>query len=32
MDIRQFFRGLAIPDGGVNIVGGEKGDAFIAFR
>ncbi|XP_063698829.1 uncharacterized protein LOC134829596 [Culicoides brevitarsis] len=31
MDIRQFFRGQSIPDGGVNIVGGEKGDAFIAF-
>lgn len=31
MDIRQFFAGLNIPDGGVHIVGGEKGDAFIAF-
>lgn len=31
-DIRQFFKGLGIPDGGVHIVGGENGDAFIAFR
>jgi hypothetical protein len=31
-DIRQFFRGLQIPEGGVHIVGGEDGDAFIAFR
>ncbi|KAK2164607.1 hypothetical protein LSH36_61g06028 [Paralvinella palmiformis] len=31
LDIRQFFQGLSIPDGGVHIVGGEKGDAFIAF-
>jgi len=31
-DIRQFFRGLAIPEGGVHIVGGAAGDAFIAFR
>ncbi|XP_031625559.1 probable cyclin-dependent serine/threonine-protein kinase DDB_G0292550 [Contarinia nasturtii] len=30
-DIRQFFKGLGIPDGGVHIVGGENGDAFIAF-
>lgn len=32
LDIRQFFRGLSIPEGGVHIVGGEMGDAFIAFR
>lgn len=32
LDIRQFFKGLSIPDGGVHIVGGEMGDAFIAFR
>jgi len=32
LDIRAFFRGLSIPDGGVHIVGGEMGDAFIAFR
>ncbi|XP_055382684.1 putative uncharacterized protein DDB_G0282133 [Condylostylus longicornis] len=31
LDIRAFFRGLSIPDGGVHIVGGEMGDAFIAF-
>lgn len=31
IDIRNFFRGLSIPDGGVHIVGGPEGDAFIAF-
>ncbi|CAF0799249.1 unnamed protein product [Didymodactylos carnosus] len=31
-DIRKFFAGLSIPDGGVHVVGGEKGDAFIAFN
>ena len=31
-DIREFFKGLNIPEGGVHIVGGEEGDAFIAFR
>lgn len=31
LDIRQFFHGLSIPEGGVHIVGGELGDAFIAF-
>lgn len=31
-DIRHFFHGLAIPEGGVHIVGGQLGDAFIAFR
>lgn len=31
-DIRLFFKGLMIPEGGVHIVGGENGDAFIAFR
>jgi len=31
MDIRHFFSGLNIPDGGVHVVGGEKGDAFINF-
>ncbi|XP_074645313.1 uncharacterized protein LOC141901763 [Tubulanus polymorphus] len=30
-DIRRFFTGMSIPDGGVHIIGGEKGDAFIAF-
>ncbi|CAH1155382.1 unnamed protein product [Phaedon cochleariae] len=31
LDIRQYFQGLSIPEGGVHIVGGELGDAFIAF-
>ncbi|XP_053401626.1 uncharacterized protein LOC123549099 isoform X2 [Mercenaria mercenaria] len=31
MDIRNFFKGLSIPPGGVRIIGGENGDAFIAF-
>lgn len=31
LDIRKYFAGLSIPDGGVHIIGGEKGDAFIAF-
>lgn len=31
LDIRRFFHGLHIPDGGVHIVGGDQGDAFIAF-
>ena len=31
LDIRNFFKGLSIPAGGVHIIGGEKGDAFIAF-
>lgn len=31
IDIRRFFAGLNIPDGGVHVVGGEKGDAFINF-
>ncbi|XP_034980728.1 RNA-binding protein 12B [Zootoca vivipara] len=30
-DIRRFFSGLSIPDGGVHIIGGEKGEAFIIF-
>lgn len=30
-DIRAFFSGLSIPEGGVHIVGGEDGDAFIGF-
>ncbi|EDV50179.1 uncharacterized protein LOC6545601 [Drosophila erecta] len=30
-DIRNFFSGLSIPEGGVHIIGGEMGDAFIAF-
>ncbi|CAF0737030.1 unnamed protein product [Brachionus calyciflorus] len=32
IDIRKFFEGLLIPDGGVHIIGGERGDAFIAFQ
>lgn len=32
IDIRRFFEGLQIPDGGVHIIGGEKGEAFIAFQ
>ncbi|CAN7986107.1 unnamed protein product [Ixodes pacificus] len=31
LDIRRYFQGLGIPEGGVHIVGGDKGDAFIAF-
>ena len=31
LDIRQYFSDLNIPDGGVHIIGGEKGTAFIAF-
>ncbi|KAH0617568.1 hypothetical protein JD844_015958 [Phrynosoma platyrhinos] len=30
-DIRRFFSGLNIPYGGVHIIGGEKGEAFIVF-
>ena len=30
-NIRRFFYGMSIPDGGVHIIGGELGDAFIAF-
>ena len=31
IDIRHFFKGLTIPDGGVHIIGGEDGTAFILF-
>lgn len=31
-DIREFFGCLSIPTGGVYIVGGENGNAFIKFR
>ena len=31
LDIRNFFYGLNIPNGGVHIVGGDMGDVFIAF-
>ncbi|TRY84949.1 hypothetical protein DNTS_019027, partial [Danionella cerebrum] len=30
-DIRTFFTGLRIPDGGVHIIGGERDEAFIMF-
>ncbi|ELV14185.1 RNA-binding protein 12B [Tupaia chinensis] len=31
VDVRHFFTGLTIPDGGVHIIGGEVGEAFIIF-
>nr|XP_044998665.1 RNA-binding protein 12B [Jaculus jaculus] len=31
VDIRHFFKGLTIPDGGVHIIGGKIGEAFIIF-
>ncbi|XP_053571172.1 RNA-binding protein 12B-A [Bombina bombina] len=31
VDIRNFFSGLNIPDGGVHIIGGKLGEAFIIF-
>ncbi|KAM3928400.1 RNA-binding protein 12B-B-like isoform 1-T2 [Leptodactylus fuscus] len=31
VDIRHFFTGLQIPDGGVHIIGGNLGEAFIIF-
>lgn len=31
VDIRHFFTGLTIPDGGVHIIGGKIGEAFIIF-
>ncbi|XP_038832787.1 uncharacterized protein C8orf88 homolog isoform X2 [Salvelinus namaycush] len=30
-DVRDFFTGLKIPDGGVHIIGGEREEAFIIF-
>ncbi|XP_028986396.1 RNA binding motif protein 12Bb [Betta splendens] len=30
-DIRKFFTGLKIPDGGVHVIGGEREEAFIIF-
>ncbi|CAK6960587.1 RNA binding motif protein 12Bb [Scomber scombrus] len=30
-DIRNFFTGLKIPDGGVHIIGGDRDEAFIIF-
>jgi RNA-binding protein 12 len=32
IDIRNFFKDCVIPGGGVHIIGGEDGLAFIAFR
>ena len=29
--VREFFSGLVIPEGGVHILGGHKGDAFVVF-
>lgn len=31
-DIRRFFQGLTIPEGGVHIIGGKTGEAFIFFH
>uniref|UniRef100_A0A4W3ITF6 RNA binding motif protein 12Bb n=1 Tax=Callorhinchus milii TaxID=7868 RepID=A0A4W3ITF6_CALMI len=31
LDIRHFFSRLTVPDGGVHIIGGEVGEAFIVF-
>ncbi|KAK3541409.1 hypothetical protein QTP86_025079 [Hemibagrus guttatus] len=31
-DIRSFFQGLTIPEGGVHIIGGKLGEAFIIFH
>lgn len=31
IDVRQYFLGLTIPDGGVHIVGGDEGAVFIEF-
>ncbi|CAI4228147.1 unnamed protein product [Auanema sp. JU1783] len=30
-DVRAFFHGLKIPEGGVHIIGGENGDVFVGF-
>ncbi|GIY56344.1 hypothetical protein CEXT_815201 [Caerostris extrusa] len=31
-DVRHFFSGIDIPEGHVQIIGGERGDVFIGFR
>ncbi|XP_055459218.1 RNA-binding protein 12B isoform X1 [Psammomys obesus] len=31
LEIRHFFKGLSIPDGGVHIIGGKVGEAFVMF-
>ena len=30
-DVRDFFHGCEIPNGGVRIIGGDDGDCFISF-
>lgn len=30
-DVRAFFQGFQIPNGGVKIIGGEKGECFVIF-
>lgn len=30
-DIREFFYGCEIPNGGVRIIGGDDGDCFVTF-
>ena len=30
-DVRKFFKGLEIPNGGVRIIGGEEGECFVTF-
>lgn len=30
-DVRHFFRGFDIPNGGVRIIGGDNGDCFVSF-
>uniref|UniRef100_A0A8C4QEJ0 RRM domain-containing protein n=1 Tax=Eptatretus burgeri TaxID=7764 RepID=A0A8C4QEJ0_EPTBU len=32
MDIRHFFTGLAVPTGGVHIIGGKLGEAYVTFE
>lgn len=31
-DVRQYFRGLSVLEGGVLILGGLKGEVFVTFR
>ena len=31
IDIRKFFSGITIPEGGVHIIGGERGLAYVGF-
>lgn len=30
-DVRSFFHGFDIPNGGVKIIGGDKGECFVVF-